>query len=213
MIDRRRLITGAAALTLVPGATIAMPAELRFEVIRNGNKIGQHVITFHQTGDSLLATVTVEIAVRLGPIALFRYTHSVRETWRGGTFESLDSETNDDGKPFHVHAARAASGVVVESSAIPRAALSPQAIPLTHWNILCMERPLFNPQDGVPVASRVVPHGEATIQLANGTMVPATHFSLAGSVNLDDWYDASRLWTALSTTGTDGSRIEYRRAS
>jgi hypothetical protein len=212
MISRRRLITGGAALTVVPAAVMAMPAELRFEVMRNGNKIGQHVITFHQTGDTLLATVAVEIVVRLGPIALFRYTHSVRESWSSGTFGTLDSETNDDGKPFHVHAARSAGGVVVESSAIPRAILAAQTIPLTHWNVLCMERPLFNPQDGVPVASRVIAHGEEMVVLASGTMVSAARFSLAGSVNLDDWYDAARLWTALRTTGTDGSRIEYHRA-
>jgi Family of unknown function (DUF6134) len=213
MIARRRLLAGGAALAAVtPATAIALPPELRFDVMRNGSKIGQHAITFRQDGDTILATVAVEIVVRLGPIPLFRYTHSVRETWRGGSFATLDSETNDDGKPFHVHAARTADGVVVESSAIPRAVLPPGAIPLTHWNVLCMERPLFNPQDGVRVDSRVIPHGEEMVALAGGTMVRATHYTLAGSVNLDDWYDSERLWTALRSAGTDGSAIEYRRA-
>jgi Family of unknown function (DUF6134) len=212
MILRRDLLTGAAALTAIPRPGIAA-TNLLFNVIRNDSDIGQHKISFHADGDLLVANVTVEIVVRLGPIPLYRYTHSVRETWLGDRFISLDSETIDDGKHFRVHAIRIGDQVVIETEAARRAVVSPETIPLTHWNRLCMERPLFNPQDGVPIASKVVALGEEMVALASGTMVRATHYSLVGTIALEDWYDAANQWTALRTIGRDGSRIEYRRVA
>jgi hypothetical protein len=69
---------------------------------------------------------------------------------------------------------------------------------------------LFNPQDGVPVASTVVARGEDMVPLADGKTVRAAHYSLVGQVALDDWYDDQRRWTALRSIGKDGSTIEYR---
>jgi len=211
MIGRRGVFASGAALALMSGTGLAPPPEIRFEVMRNGSRIGHQSVTFQQRETVLQADTTAEIIVRFGPIVLFRYNHSVRETWRDGQFESLDSTTNDNGKPFRVHAERGPDGVTVEASTIPRDVRPPETIPLTHWNILCMERPLFNPQDGARIESRVIPHGEEMVALANGAMVRATHYSLAGKVTLDDWYDEAKLWTALHSVGTDGSKIEYRR--
>jgi len=211
MIARRGLLAGAALAAAVPGRSIATPADLHFNVLRNGGDIGRHNVTFGRDGDALVATVTVEIVVRLGPIPLFRYTHSVRETWRGDRFQSLESETNEDGKRFQVHAIRSEDGVVVDSLGAPRTILAPETIPLTHWNRLCMERPLFNPQDGVAVVTTVVARGEELVPLADGTTVRAAHYSLVGKLALEDWYDTARQWTALRSIGHDGSRIEYRR--
>lgn len=216
MVARRGLLAGGAALaTLAPegSGAVAQPAELRFDVLRNGTRIGQHGIAFRQDATVLTASVSVEIVVRLGPIPVFRYTHTVREIWRDGLFHSLDSETNEDGKRFRVTAARAAEGIVVASLAVPRTVLPSTAIPLTHWNALCMERPLFNPQDGVPITARVVAHGEDQVALADGRLVRATRYALIGTPALEDWYDTARLWTALRSRGTDGSTIEYRRVA
>ncbi len=212
MIVRRGLLASGLASLVIGPAEAAVPPELRFNVMRNGSLIGHHGITFHQDGETIRATVVVEIVVRLGPIALYRYAHSVREVWRGGRFESMESETNDDGKPFRVRAIRGPEGVAIESSVAPRTVLPPTAIPLTHWNSLCMERKLFNPQDGLPIDSTIVPRGDESVALADGRTVRATHYSLVGKVALDDWYDADHMWTALRSKGTDGSNIEYRRA-
>jgi len=209
MIARRGLLTGGAALSVMGMAT---PSEIRFDVLRNGSKIGHHEVDFQQRDDTLVATTTVEIVYAFGPIVLFRYNHSVRETWSGGTFQTLESETNDDGKRFRVRAVRARAGIDVDSSALPRAVLPPETIPLTHWNILDMQRPLFDPQDGKAIEARATPRGEEMVPLADGKLVRATHYSLAGTVSLDDWYDSARMWTALRSKGTDGSTIDYRRA-
>lgn len=215
MIERRVFLAGGAALAgALPGRAMAPPYNpvISFDVMRNGDRIGRHTIRFRPEGTTLTAEIDVEIAVSLGPIVFYRYGLKGRETWRDGAFVSLESETNDDGKPYWVKATRMPEHVVVEASSAPRTFFPPNAIPLTHWNYLCMERPLFNPQNGTAIESRVVTRGEDMVPLANGGSVRAAHYSLIGKVALDDWYDADRLWTALRAPGRDGSTIEYRRA-
>lgn len=215
MIARRGFLAGGAALSAAsPYPVMASPVQsgLHFEVMRNGGRIGQHTIRFRQDGTTLEARIEVDIAVGVGPIVLYRYTLRGREVWRDGAFVSLESETNDDGTRHRVKAMRTSENVVVEVLGAPRTILPASAIPLTHWNDLCMERPLFNPQDGANIASSVLTRGEDMVPLADGRPVRATRYSLVGKVALDDWYDTARQWTALRAPGRDGSTIEYRRA-
>ena len=216
MIARRGFLAKSVALAAAaPNRGLASPAQpdLRFEVMRNGSRIGQHSIRFRQDVTTLEAEFVVDIAVRLGPLVLYRYAMKGREIWREGAFVSLESETNDDGTRHRVKATRTPDQVVVEVSGAPRAIFPPNAIPLTHWNDLCMERPLFNPQDGAAIESSVVTRGEDMVALADGRSVRATRYSLFGKPALDDWYDMTRHWTALRAPGSDGSTIDYVRAA
>jgi len=216
LIARRGFLAGGAALAAASTSRVTAPPVqpgLRFEVMRNGNRIGQHTIRFRQEGTALEAEIDVDIAVRVGPIVLYRYALKGREIWRDGAFVSLESEINDDGTRHRVKATRTPENVVVEVSGAPSVIFPPNAIPLTHWNNLCMERPLFNPQDGAAIASSVLTRGEDMVPLADGRSVRATRYSLIGKVALDDWYDMTRHWTALRAPGRDGSTIEYRRAA
>jgi hypothetical protein len=214
MIARRGLLVGGATMAAtIRGVAATAPPDLRFDVLRNDSDIGHHSISFHADGDILVANIAVEIVVRFGPIPVFRYNMTALETWRGDRFLSLVSETDDDGKHFRVRATTADNQVIVQAEGTPRVVLAPGTIPLTHWNRLCMERPLFNPQDGVAIASTVVARGEEMVPLADDKMVRAEHFSLVGKVNLEDWYDTAQRWAALRSAGTDGSRIDYRRAA
>jgi len=212
LIARRALLTGTAALTLGAAPALRFP-DLLFDVLRNGASIGKHAIRMRQDGAVLEAAIDVDIVVRVGPVVLYRYALKARELWRDGAFVSLDSETNDDGTRQWVKATRAADHVAVEASGKAIARMAANAIPLTHWNILCMERPLFDPQDGTSVQSIVQPKGEEAIALADGRQVRATRYALAGKVALENCYDAARHWTALRAPARDGSTIEYRRAA
>jgi hypothetical protein len=190
-----------------------MMPDLRFDVLRNNSRIGHHVIKFREENEELIASIAVEISVGFGPITLYRYTHKVREKWRDGAFLSLESVTNDNGKHYRVSAARTEDNVIVKSSVARQTMLRPEAVPLTHWNKLCVERPLFNPQDGAIMTPGVKLHGEETVILGDGRKVRAIRYSLMLQPALDDWYDSAGHWTALRTKGWDGSVIAYRRAA
>lgn len=221
MLTRRGLIVGSGALAagLTPlgdaaaNVTPPLPGLLRFDVLRNDSLIGQHAVTLTRNGAVLLAAIDVRIAVTLGPITLYRYTHTVREEWRDGIFERMESNTNDDGTRHDVQAERTAEGVVVRTGGGKRTVMPVATIPLTHWNYMCMSAPLFNPQTGEQVRPQVQARGEEAVSFADGRAIPARRYSLSGDVALDDWYDRTHSWVALRSIGSDGSTISYRRAA
>jgi len=213
MLTRRGLIAGSAMLAMPAAAiTVPPPGLLRFDVLRNNSRIGQHIVRLQRDGAVLRANISVEIAVGIGPVTLFRYTHTVREEWQDARFMSMESETNDDGTRHRVRAESTAEGVVVRTGDGKRVVLSPETIPLTHWNSLCMRAPLFNPQTGAAVRPTVLARGEESIALADGRSIRARRYTLSGDIALDDWYDSTHSWVALDSIGRDGSRIAYRRA-
>jgi len=212
---RRTLL--AAGMALTAGAATAaddgVPAggRLAFRVLRKGGEIGSHVLDFTRTDDMVEVRFDVRMAVKFGPITLFRYRHTGIERSQAGRFLSLETQTDNDGEALRVSARREAAGVVVEATNLASRKLPEDARPLTHWNRACMSAPLFNPQDGKVMKLAAAPRGEEAVALANGSTVTATHYTLTGEATLDEWYDAASIWAALRATAADGSIIDYRR--
>jgi hypothetical protein len=208
----------------MPPAGPAVPpgGALAFQGSRNGSPIGKHTLNFAQDGARVGApnlasngttTVHIEADFRVGFsfITLYRYHHAGIESWRDGQFQSLETTTNDNGTAFQVSARRTTSGILIRATGLPEYVAPPDALPLTHWAIAAMTAPLFNPQTGRLLREVVRPRGQGTTCLANGKPIRATRFALGGEAPIEDWYDASSVWTALDARGKDGSNITYRR--
>ena len=150
----------------------------------------------------------VSLAVNLGPVPVFRYTHHATEVWRDGAFVSLDTRTSSNGKLERVHAVRTASGVTIETLG-GRVEAPAEAAPLTHWNADVFRRPLFNPQTGKLLRLEATRRtGDSPPGAAVGA---ATHWVLRGDAQIDDWYDQAGAWIALSGRLNDHSIMDYRR--
>jgi hypothetical protein len=227
IIGRRTLIVAGGAFLCAPslqaGADPAAPAAkpsligippgktLGFAVVRNKSKIGTHVLTFAGEGGDLTVKVAVELSVGIGPIALFRYTHKATEVWKNGQLFSLDTETNDDGKPNKVTGRRTDSGFTVVGTKAPLYTAPEDALPATHWNRHMLDGPMINTQDGRLMRPTVTPKGSDAIPTANGGTIMADHFALTGEVMLDTWYDKTPNWVGLSFKAPDGSEVIYER--
>jgi len=224
MLRRRALLLGAGSMVGavgVPSAGFADPGsdglplppggKLSFRIMRNGDQIGVHDSTFETSGDLMTMRAEVEIVVRILRIPLFRYTHSVVERWRGGQFFSLETRTNDDGKPFTVSAAREASGLIVSGSAEPRYTAPPEAMPMTHWNRAEVAVPKINPQKGNLLRPVVADLGMTTVPAATGATIRARRFNYSGEAILDVWFDEAGQWAALAFLGGDQSQITLER--
>jgi hypothetical protein len=192
MIGRRALL-GAGIVLAATGADCVPPdGRLVFRVARNDRDIGSHVLDFSVSGDIVETRIDVRLAVKFGPITLFRYHHSGIERSQGGAFVSLETQTDNDGEALTVSARRDGGAVVVAATGLARQTFAADARPLTHWNRACMVAPLFNPQNGKPLRYTVTPRGR--------------------DATLDEWYsDDAGVWTKLRAVAEDGSIIDYRR--
>ncbi|WP_422035400.1 DUF6134 family protein [Reyranella sp.] len=197
-----------------------------FAAFRNGERIGTHTLTFQQNGDKRVVTTSIDFAVKALGLTMYRYLHRGQEVWNGNTFESISTQTDDNGTKYGVKARQEAGGVAVvrDGGAAPKLTandvgfqqggakqetLPAGTLPSTHWNLNQVKQSaMLNSQNGALAKVRITPRGRETIKTANGTL-EATRYSYTGDVEMDQWFDDRGRWVKASFKASDGSTIEY----
>ncbi len=209
-----RSLAGMYMIGLCPArakSLIVPDKQLRFTVLRNGSEIGRHQLQFDAAGDELSVHIEARMHVGFGPITFFRYHHHGVERWKNGQFVSLQTETDNNGEALQVSARRVPNGIEVVATNLAPQILPGDAVPLTHWNVAGMSKPLFNPQDGKKLREVSRRAGLDRVTLGDGKTVAAVRYCLDGKIPIDDWYDEQMVWTALQAKVKDGSTLRYVR--
>lgn len=197
-----------------------------FAAFRNGERIGTHTLTFQQNGDKRTVTTSIDFAVKALGLTMYRYMHRGQEVWNGNTFESISTQTDDNGTKYGVRAQQASNGVSVvrEGSGAPKlassdvgfqqgsprqATLPPNTLPSTHWNLNQVKQSaMLNSQNGDLAKVQITPRGRETIKTASGSL-QATRYTYTGDVQMDQWFDDRGRWVKAAFKASDGSTIEY----
>ena len=216
MLDRRHFLGGTCASLVLPqtaSANIRVPegGRLAFAVLRVGSDIGEHVVAFERAGEGWTIAVAIDLAIKLGPVPVFRYEHRATERWSGAGFQSVEAQTNDDGKRLTVKARRLASAIGVESTGQGNYEAPAAALPSTHWNRRMLDVPFFNTQTGQLMSSAVTPRGGGAVETASGRKINVRRFEIAGPITLETFYDEQQTWAGLQFKARDGSQILYKR--
>lgn len=208
LIGRRAMLVGLGAV----GASVqAAPAQnLVFRVMRKGDDIGRHSLTFAGDAAQLQVDIAVDIRVGLGLITLYRYGLRATERWRNGVLMEVTGTTNDDGAKDFVNARRVNDVLSVEGSGGKSYNAPAASIAASHWNRAELAAPMVNIQDGALLDFRVTPKGAKQVT-ARGRQVTADHFVLEGKEHLEIWYDSAGVWVGLTAIGRDGSLITYEQ--
>jgi hypothetical protein len=212
ILSRRAVL---AAGLMAPTAALAAPkpppgGRLAFAVFRDGTRVGEHLMTFAGDGEILTVTTDVAMAVKVGPVPVYRYRHHAQERWMGGRFSRLETTTEANGKKTRVLAQRTDAGVVIEAGR-PKITAPVSAAPFTHWNAEALSGPMFHPQEGHILKATAARRGRETVALASGQSIAAVRWAIRGEAEIDDWYDDTGAWAALRGKLKDGSTMEYRR--
>ncbi|GAB2176950.1 DUF6134 family protein [Dongia sp. agr-C8] len=182
--------------------------ELRFDVLRNGEKIGQHKVAFRKTADSMRVESRSDLEVNVLFLTAYSFRYHSVENWRRGELTSLDATTNDDGDLRRVEARREGAVLKVRSDAEEWSGASP-VWPTTHWNIAQTAAPaVLNTLTGGLNRVDVKEFGVETVMLPDGPR-PARRFVYSGDLSCESWYDADNRWVKLRFAAEDGSTIEY----
>ena len=211
MIARRGLLGAAIGAAVVAPAWAQMPVpagrKLGFAVVRNGSRIGQHLLFFEPEGARLVVRVEVDITVTFGPITLYRYRHRARETWDGAEVAAFEAETNDDGTRSTVAMKREGARLAVQSSGSGNYLAPEGALPATHWNRRMLQAPFVNTQTGELMRPAVRSAGAEALPWAPQRR--GERMVMSGAVDMETWYDATPGWIGLRFAGRDGSIIQY----
>jgi len=230
---RRRLFLGTL-LTTVAGSRLAVAADAFpygdshvFAGHRNGQMIGHHALRFHEEGGQRQVATSIDFAVRLLGMAVYKFTLRSHETWTGDSFQAIAADTDDNGKKSTVKARRTANGIAVEREsseplvktsggdealqhpASPRETMPAQTLPSTHWNIAQVRASgLLHTQHGTLYKVAVSKGARETIRTATG-ILPATRYDYSGDMQMSQWFDDRSRWVKSTFHAPDGSTIEY----
>jgi hypothetical protein len=201
------------------------PPVVTFAVVRNGENIGKHVITFQQKGDSRIVTVNADITVKAMGVAAYHYVHRSNEVWVGDQLQSLQATTEDNGRKFSVSAQRAGANLKVEHTStgpvasaaydgfqapdVSRETLPASTMPTSLWNFrYAKQSTLLNTQYGIPSRVTIVQGPKELVKTAKGS-VEATRYTYSGDLHMELWYDARDRWVRGTFAAIDGSKVEY----
>lgn len=185
-----------------PGDVIA------FDVLRQGNAFGSHVVRFSEASDGgLEVEVDVDLKAGLGPITLFRYELDATETWKDGRLVALEGRVNDDGTREAVRAKSEGNSLVVDGDGYA-GEVDPDILPASHWNVAqTTARRLLSSENGELIDVTVQPLGRETIE-AGGKSVVANKYLMDSDIDVMLWYDDAGRWLKLAFEAR-GQSIEY----
>jgi hypothetical protein len=182
--------------------------EIRFDVLRDGTKVGAHVVRFARDRDALFVHSKFDLAIRMLGFTIYDYRYVSRALWRDGRLTKLEARTDDDGEESWVRAGVNGNGLEVTGPAGTFVA-PVEVLPTNHWNpsVLGSDR-VLNTLTGNLNRVHIVDLGDAVVETADGGRA-ARHFKYTGELETEVWYDARGRWVKLRFRAKDGSTIDY----
>ncbi len=218
MLNRRQVLAGVGALgaaaALTPWSALgqgALPANRNFVVLRDGNQIGHHTISFARDGADVAVDVDVGLKVKLAFVTLYSLQHHNREVWRDGKLHTIDTNTVESGKKYTIKGRQAADGfraAITADGKTEERNLPATIVPTSYWNPATVRQTaLLNSVNGKLLDVKILERGAEPVKI-NATPVAARKFSITGELALDLWYDAGNEVVRLAFENR-GSLIEY----
>jgi hypothetical protein len=203
------------ALTLVLGGALGAGAsatrEWRFDVFLGAKPIGTQVVQVTDEGTRKRVTTEARFDVNILFVNAYSYRHRNEEIWEGGCLASIESTTDDNGKPFRVKGTSGADGFAIETrtahTTLPSCVRS-----FAYWNpdFLKAQR-LLNAQTGEYEDVILRSLGDETLDV-RGEPRPAHRYALEGpKLRIDLWYSPDDDWLALESSSKGGRTIRYVR--
>ena len=180
-------------------------SDIVFNAYRNHKPFGEHSLTFSQQGNRTIVDIKIKLGVKLAFITFYKYEHTNQEVWENGKLVHLESNTNDNGKKFHVFAERADDGIHVTPADGHSYIVPEDTLTTSYWQKKTMKADrLINTQTGETIDVHVTNLGVEEYQ--NGR---AERFRVEGDLVTDILYDtATDQWVSLSFKAR-GSKITY----
>lgn len=188
--------------------------EIAFDIHREGDLIGSHVVRFSGTPEALESVIDINIDVSFGPITFYRYKHMNMERWDSGGFRAFRSKTYDDGEDYVVQAETDGQRIKVDRAIAPegpseRVLPASEFMPTTYWNVDTVRHSkLLDTQTGEIRNVQITPRDAEEVD-AGGIRGMARRFDVTGDLDLSLYYDDAGHWMKLSFI-YDGAFFDYR---
>lgn len=174
----------------------ATPARYEFEVLLDGKPVGSHRFEVVPEAGGRRITSEARMEVKFLGLALYRYRHEARESWRERCLARIDATTSDNGRSTRVN--RSADTGCISTYA--------------YWDrdLLLAQRELLNPQTGEIDPVQFESLGSETIQVRGRPVTATRHRLRTEKYTIDLWYSPAGEWLQLESTAGGDRRLLYR---
>jgi hypothetical protein len=182
--------------------------EMEFSVLRDGDPIGVHRVTFNRDGDRLIVGSRFEAQVKLLFVTVYEYLYESKSVWRDGCLVELRATTDDNGDKSSVSAWLDNGRLTIQGpSGVTQG--DAELFPTDHWNagVLQTNR-VLNTITGSVAAVTIADMGKGQV-MVNNAPGPARHYVYSGDLRTEVWYDENGRWVKMRFRADDGSSIEY----
>ena len=189
-------------------ANLAAIGKLDYDVLRDGDKIGDHAFVFSRDGDALNVQIDTDVKVKLAFVTLYKFWHHATEKWLDGHLVALASKTDDDGTDHEMNVTAKDDKLAVLAD--KKATVEPlDSMPASLWNLGIVKVPVtLNTLDGSMMAIKTELVGEEDVKGPNGP-VHSRHYSITGDLQRELWFDPQGTLVKVRFKGQDGSDIQY----
>ncbi len=162
----------AACVFLAKAATAAQVLE--YTILKEGEPIGQEIVTIDRSGDKTEVKVETKTNVKLLFLE-FNYDHKRQEIWKNGQLIAMQSKTNDDGDNHTYELDRRDDHLAIKVDGKELKA-DKAALPLTLWGKAVIEpQVLLSVIDAQPYKVETVSVGE-------------NHYKMEGDISRELWF-------------------------
>lgn len=184
--------------------------QIEFEVMRNGDPIGNHTVSFRRSAEGLHVDVEMSLKVRLLGITVYRFAYLSESVWRNGQLAELKAITDDDGEISEVDAVMQDGGLWISG---PAGLLKGPAglFPTDHWHPgVRGSETVINTITGQLAAVAIRQDGAERIATGTGSRAAARHVYSGDLHDIEVWYDNEGRWVRLRFPDKSGGMIDYR---
>ena len=183
--------------------------EWNFRVLLNDDEIGYHRYRLQDDGERRTLESEAKFDVRFLFFTAYRYRHSLSEQWDGTCLESIETDTDTNGKDVRVSGRKDEAGFVIETGASV-SELPACVMTFAYWDPMILDQEqLLNPQTGEYLDVTVEPLAEETL-LVRGEQMQAKCYRLtAKGMQINVWYSDDNEWLALESPAKGGRIIRY----
>lgn len=207
-----RCAASAACLAAPALAEPKSPGRIEFEVFHDGQPFGRQAVSVTKVDGKLIAESSADLKAKIGPVTIFTYAQTCRETWSGDRLAGLSCSTTKGGKKIAVEGKPEGGAIHVASTGkrtSAKAAFPIDAIPTAWWSKPKLGKyDMINVETGEALPVVVMLVGRETRDIG-GKKIEADHIRVSGTLTVDLWYDDAGRWIDCAFKAS-GQKMTYR---
>jgi hypothetical protein len=189
----------------------AVPGPLVYDILREGQRIGQQTIAFEKQDNKLMVHTQSDLVVTVLGVPVYRFRQKMEETWVDDKLQSLQSSALDDGTQKDLSLIRVGNILTGTYNGQPKS-LDGSLLPSTLWHPDSPKASrILDVVSGRSRVTMVQNVGQDMVSIA-GRNIPAMHFRFSGQFKRDAWYDEKKRLVKAVLTAKDGSEVTEQLA-